>query len=167
MQRSNLKLETYFVERLSWSLAEGFDPGGEFESELECENIHCDIERAELDTPRRAAYRMALEHAARPASAPYEWRLALIGYFELGAGIPDEGAVSFMDSNAPAVLYGAAREVLASALSRGPYAAPLLPTVHFTGLQFQPAPEPALEVAPEAEAKPKRRRKKAEAEASE
>jgi len=28
MQRSNLKLETYFVERLSWSLVEGFDPRG-------------------------------------------------------------------------------------------------------------------------------------------
>ena len=191
MQNSNLRLDTYFVERLSWEIApqpdeiEGAEsenaraenaqgegaatPG--WESVLDCADIRCEIERAELDSPRRAAYRLKLDYAAHPTKSPYAWSVALIGYFELDAGFPSEQVLAFMDAGAPAMLYGAAREALAAALGRGPYLAPLLPTVHFANLQSAPPPESAPPTETGDKPKPKRRRKKtaqgAETEASE
>ena len=169
MQNSNLRLETYFVESLSWEIARAdsaetsdtetaaapSEPN--YDAVLDCSDIHCEIERAELESPRRAAYRLKLNYAPQPEKSPYAWSVALIGHFELDAGFPEDQVLSFMDAGAPAMLYGAAREALASALGRGPYVAPLLPTVHFANLQ--PAP-PAVADATEPVAKPKRIRKK-------
>lgn len=167
MQQSNLRLENYFVERLSWEIAPGIgEVGGDdgapaWATVLSCEDIRCQIEQAVLEAPRRAAYRLILDYAAQPGKSPYAWSVALIGYFELDADFPDGDVSAFMDAGAPAMLYGAAREALASALGRGPYVAPLLPTVHFANLQ--PAATPAVaavEDKAQPAAKPKRQRKK-------
>ena len=167
MQKSNLRLENYFIERLSWEVAPnlaeviGENAAPHWDAVLDCEDINCQIEQGEVEGPRRAAYRLKLDYAAQPARSPYAWSVALIGYFELDAGFPDEQVLSFMDAGAPAMLYGAAREALASAIGRGPYTAPLLPTVHFANLQpAPPAVAAAEDEAPEPAAKPKRTRKK-------
>lgn len=159
MQKADLTLESYFVERLSWSLAEGFDPqsADKLPLVLECESIQTHVERAELENVRHAVYRLTLRFDAQPQHSPYEWQIALIGYFRASDARSDADVEALMDSNAPALLYGAAREALAGALGRGPYSAPLLPTVHFADLAGAAA-------APDAQTKPKRKRKKSDEE---
>lgn len=151
MHKADLILESYFIERLSFALCDGFEPqtAESLALVLDSDDIECQTERADLEEARHAAYRLALRFEAKPDKSPYEWHIALIGYFRVSEARSESDAQSLLDGNAPALLYGAAREVLASALGRGPYSAPFLPTVYFAA----PAASPEK---PKTKRKPKR-----------
>lgn len=66
---------------------------------------------------------------------PYDFRVVLVGYFRLAIELPAEDqqrAMAALKNTAASVLYSAARELIAVATGRGPYAAAVLPTVVIT-----------------------------------
>ena len=64
-------------------------------------------------------------------NAPYNFRLVMIGEFEVVNGFPAEQERRLVETNACSMLMGAAREVLRAAMSSGPYKPLLLPTWSF------------------------------------
>jgi hypothetical protein len=65
------------------------------------------------------------------ARYPYVFKVALFGSFSVAAEIepPDSDLIAVR--NGPAILYSAAREIVAATTGRGPYPAVLLPAVNF------------------------------------
>lgn len=133
MQASPLAIEYYYVESLRWQLSPDFV--GDAKTELlRAEDVKCELQRADFETPRAAAFRLSLE-VETLASQDYIWKIVLVGHFRLDESIPDEHAEKVLDANAPALLYSAAREALATSMARGPAQAPLLPSVNFLNFQ--------------------------------
>jgi preprotein translocase subunit SecB len=58
---------------------------------------------------------------------PYEFNLSLVGFFE----IDDPKQKDIVYINAPAMLYSAAREIIASITGRGPWGSVILPSINF------------------------------------
>lgn len=75
---------------------------------------------------------LTIRQAAGPdKNAPYNFRLVMIGEFEVIKGFPAEQERRLVETNACSILMGAAREVLRGAMSSGPYRPLLLPTWSF------------------------------------
>ena len=154
MQPSPLELLFYYVESLRWKVEAGFDP--EKPAPLQCDDLEWHLqhdnesadgnaqntakENVENTAPRKeisreTAYRLRLSLPPREGRFPYSFEIVVVGYFRLGEEVPDESIVRVLDANAPALLYGTAREALATSVGRGPFRPLILPTVHFQGLQ--------------------------------
>ena len=129
----------YYVESLRWKVEEGFDP--ELGPVLKAEDLEWHLQRNddEAGGPRKAAYRLSLSLPPKENRFPYSFEIVLIGFFELHDTVRDEQITRVLDSNAPALLYSAAREALATSVGRGPFRPLLLPSVHFLGLEREDA----------------------------
>jgi preprotein translocase subunit SecB len=62
---------------------------------------------------------------------PYDFQIALVGYFKVLEVVPPEHVEGFVKVNAASVLYAMAREMLATTTGRGPLPSVVLPTVVF------------------------------------
>lgn len=81
---------------------------------------------------RRWQVQLSIRQMAKlEKNAPYNFRLTLFGLFEVIHAFPAEHEERLVETNATSMLMGAAREVLRSAMSSGPYAPMLLPTWSF------------------------------------
>jgi len=145
MKESPLQFEHYYIESQRFSLVDGYEPDDAVPLVWPIDSFSCDVHRADLEATRYAAFRLSLKSTVTAVKFPYEWEISLVGHFRLADEIPDAEVELIMDANAPAVLYGAAREALAAMMGRGPFRAPMLPSVHFLNLQ-----RPEKSSAPEA-----------------
>jgi preprotein translocase subunit SecB len=71
---------------------------------------------------------------ATSSKFPCEFSIMLVGFFEVIPEWPPEQVGRLFSANAPALLYSAAREALATVTGRGPYPEILLPSVTFVQL---------------------------------
>jgi preprotein translocase subunit SecB len=95
----------------------------------------------------------------------YSFRVEVVGFYEVREDYPTEKAEMLVRANGPALLYSAARELIATLTGRGPFAAVNLPTVTFIDeAESQSSPLPMAPVSAGAVAKtpdaPKKRVKK-------
>lgn len=158
MKESPLQFEHYYIESQRFALVEDYEPNAAEPLVWPVDGFECDVQRADLEVSRHAAYRLSLKSIAVEPVFPYEWEIALVGHFRLSDEIPEAEIERIMDANAPAVLYGAAREALAAALGRGPFRAPMLPSVHF--LNMTRTQKPAAKRARRTPAKKREKREK-------
>jgi preprotein translocase subunit SecB len=87
---------------------------------------------ANKDESSRRAVEITIESVkSKKNEYPYSFRITLVGYFEIHKEYPSEKAELMFHANAPAILFGAAREMLASITARGIYPAVILPSVTF------------------------------------
>lgn len=70
---------------------------------------------------------------------PYVFRTVMLGFFDLDESCAEDEADLLLKTNAPAVLYSAAREFLLLTMGRGLYAPLMLPTVTFLPAHEEPA----------------------------
>jgi len=64
---------------------------------------------------------------------PYSFTLKMKGIVAAHPDLQDERLERIVAANAPAMLFGAAREVIRAATGRGPYAPVLIPSTNFLG----------------------------------
>jgi len=144
MEPSPLHLEGYHVAEFFFKLNEAFEKKTVFGSSS---GYHYRMEKAwnieptdftvngevgrHTEDPSRLRYVLTIASAGRKDRYPYSFRLSLVGYFHFHAGEPDTNEFILVYANAPSVLYGAAREMLATMTGRGPYPAVILPTASF------------------------------------
>ena len=84
------------------------------------------------DDPLSRYYELTLTSDKSPRKKfPYYFRITVAGYFKICKGYPEERAELLFHANAPAMLYAAAREILATVTGRGPFPAIILPAVSF------------------------------------
>lgn len=133
MTLSPVQLDFYYVESLRWKLESSYEPGTE--TSVCLDHLQWDIERMNSDEDgREAAYRLKLRLPAVEARYPYSFKIVMVGAFKLDDAVPPDRVAPVLDNNGPAVLFSMAREALATSLGRGPFRAPLLPSVHFMNL---------------------------------
>ncbi len=147
MKLSAIYLERYFFEELRFKLDADFDGADEAGQRILATPLPLDVIRAEVelavssDSARQRIYRLLLFTDAAPGQLPYAFRACVIGHFAIGAECPDDAVEQATNANAPALLYGVAREAVAALTGRSPWPPACLPAVHFLDLHFNSAEE--------------------------
>lgn len=145
MNASPLQIDFYFIEALRWEIEREFEPTEA--QPLTVDDLSCDLQSNAGEGPRQTSYRLTLGLPSSAGRFAYSFDMVLIGGFHVTEDVPQQYVAQVLDANAPALLYSAAREALATSLARGPFAPPLLPAVNFLNLERQPKAET---VTPEA-----------------
>jgi preprotein translocase subunit SecB len=89
--------------------------------------------------PRR--WKVGLLVKFKPAEGdvkPYEGSASFTGFFAVDTTYPDEKMKMLVETNAPSVLYGAAREMFSNLTARGPWPMVMLPTKSFYPVKPKP-----------------------------
>ncbi len=133
MQASPLQLEGYFLKDLSFSLADTLKAMPSASAKYDAVGIKVDADTTIYDKdPLKWRCELTVESSGESdRRPPYTFRITFIGFFRVSKGYPAERVEVMARTNAPAVLYSAAREALVPLTSRGPYAAIVLPSVTF------------------------------------
>lgn len=131
MKRSPLLLKNYFVTELAIKanpVAEGEPLLSEGEATTQTK-----VETAQRADDKRQ-WRVALKINSTPAeknSCSYTATVDLLGFFEVDKSFPEEKIGDIVSSNAPALLYSAARELILLVTGRGPFPPLSLPCSTF------------------------------------
>lgn len=133
MQPSPLQLEAYFLKELSFSIADRLETAPTRSPKSDNIGIKVGIDASPRDDdPLKWRCELTVESAEEPESnPPYSFRITFVGFFRVAKGYPAERVELMARTNAPALLYSAAREALVPITSRGPYPAVVLPSVTF------------------------------------
>ena len=128
---SPLSLKNYFVTRLSVVAPENVDASQDgMEGKM---NNTATVETAQHQSIKND-WRVILKIVCTPADkniCGYSIEADLVGFFEIDPKIPEEKARDIVAANAPAMLYGGARELILLVTGRGPLAPYPLPSVSF------------------------------------
>ncbi len=123
-----LQLESFFVEALSYRARETFDL-----KQKPLERV--DVTTTSLqrnDAPTRFMVRMQVKIGQQGSSnARCDLDLRLAGFFALPEGLDKTMQLAMHSQNAPSILYGVARQVVAETTGNGPWGKVFLPTMSF------------------------------------
>lgn len=129
MQLSCLKLNKYFFTRIKVEANAAAGKQSEYESEI---SSHAECE-PHKDDPRKWMVVLTVKvEAEKDKIHPYEIDVQVIGLFTFLKEEDPEKIKKIVHVNAPSLLFGAVREMVANVTARGPYAAVQLPCVAFT-----------------------------------
>ena len=131
MRQSPLILENYFVTELIFSANKEYDPareGGLGLDELIIEPTCLPAEDGNHQWQGSLSIRF---QPKAETNYPYTFSLELVGFFSVLGDPSPEREEFLVKTNAPSMLFGAAREIIRSATSRGPFSPILLPSVSF------------------------------------
>src|SRR5215213_4988177 len=145
MRASPLQIEGYYVQSLSIKLdpkvgdRAGLQVFPEYHVQLdepfEPTPINFRVGRTvgqhESDSSRWRYEIKIISQGKSTKNSPYNFDITLIGYFQVDEAYPADKAELLVHANAPALLYSAAREILAIVTGRGPFPALVLPSATF------------------------------------
>lgn len=139
MQASPLQLEGYFLKDLQFSLTDSLGDMQDKAIKYGNPGISVDVKTDRRgNDPRKWRCELSVEsNKDSDLKLPYTFRITFVGFFEVIKGYPEERIELMARTNAPALLYSAAREALLPLTARGPVPALILPSVTF----LQPATE--------------------------
>lgn len=130
MKTSNLLLDNYIIEKLSFTLNDEFE-GFEEESSEPSLDVRCNYTNVGGETlKRKCEVEIALTESSA-GSFPYYFDIVMAGHFRLNPDLDAEIAEKLFRVNAPALLYGTAREIIFNISSHSEHQAFLLPSVTF------------------------------------
>ena len=132
MRPSPLQLDRYFFSEVALTVNKEFKP----EEFVTITDEHFRVEhRSRVSNAESRQWECTLRvqfQAPSEANAPYAFVTECVGLFKVASGWPSERDEWLVKTNAPAVLFGMAREFVRSLMCAGPFSAILLPTVNFT-----------------------------------
>jgi preprotein translocase subunit SecB len=133
MQNSPLQLEDYFLKSLRFALVSPIteipDPGAKYDPL----SIEIDAKTEKLEGgPSRWRCQVSVTSKDEEAkNFPYSFEMVYVGFFGVVPEFPAERLEQMVRTNAPALLYSAAREALMYLTGRGRLPAILLPSITF------------------------------------
>jgi len=142
MAISALQLLKSHIEEVSVKANQAFDK----ENSVEDKNFQVFFQKDEMvDDPCKNRVRLTISQTG--PNVAYHFRIIMVGFFEVSKEYLEkkgpEDTERLVAVNGPAVLYSAAREVLATISARGPYRDEnieiLLPTITFINFQLEKA----------------------------
>ena len=147
MKDSPLQLLRYFTPEICCSANPSFDPQKVCEAGVDQFSVNAVVTR-QTAADNFPGHSWCVEmHIAQKykdgQNFPYKFDVTLIGFFACSDGFPspaDEG--QFVRVNGSSMLYGAARELLRSLTSRGPWSEVFLPGISFYDKNSKPPGEP-------------------------
>jgi preprotein translocase subunit SecB len=131
VKKSPLKVKNYFVTALSVK-ANPIVEGTQVPLAGEA-NVITKVEAAQR-TDNKRDWKVALQLNCEPVeknSGSYVASMELIGFFEVSEDYPEDRIADIVAANAPAILYGAARELILLVTGRGPFPPLSLPSASF------------------------------------
>lgn len=134
---SPLRFKSYFVTDLMFTANPKHEPKKPAELHINDLQVECNAERskeAEGGQSWRVALRV-MQNVGPDRNAPYNFMISVLGDFEVHPKYPSEKAEQLVRINGCSVLYSTVREILKSAMARGPFPPLFLPTVHFLGME--------------------------------
>jgi preprotein translocase subunit SecB len=138
MRLSPLSLKNYFTTQLFFSATPDFDVNeGSFNIDISDLNVEIQEYKSEENNFDRACQILIELKDANASKYPYEFSISLIGFFEINSNWNAENINALFSSNAPALLYSAARHALATATGTGPNNKVVLPSVTFVQVPAQ------------------------------
>jgi preprotein translocase subunit SecB len=137
MQLSPLILKQYFVTNLAVKAAIPDVASQDDLAKLMAgtqSNITTQVENARNEDNHRL-WKVAIRLMVRPSEGstfcPYVIDVEVLGFFEVHEGVDESAVEDLVTCNAPAILVGAARELILIVTSRGPMPPFTLPSVTF------------------------------------
>jgi preprotein translocase subunit SecB len=132
---SPLHLEHYFLQALRFETKENFDRD-QMALTPAPEDLKWNLENGNVKDGI-FAFRLTLQLPPENERFAYAFEIILTGIFKVDDKYKGD-AEKIADANGPAVLFGAAREIIATVSGRGHFPALSLPTVHFQDLVREP-----------------------------
>ncbi|KAF1079907.1 MAG: hypothetical protein GQF41_3805 [Candidatus Rifleibacterium amylolyticum] len=141
MTLSPLQLHRYFAEEIFCKANPDFDK----DKEVKIKDFQVFFETGEDKNPLLRRIRLTVEQTlSKDGNEPFAFKIVMVGFFEVMKEFFEsqgsEKTEQLVNVNGPALLYSAARELLALVSGRGPYADDslnvLLPSITF--LNFKP-----------------------------
>jgi preprotein translocase subunit SecB len=159
-QKPPLLLSNYFVEKLNYEALPGFDPAAPGAEEMV---VDPDVYPVP-DKPGMFMVRLHVALAGPPKSnSRCRLDFSLVGFFQVDDKTPEKLRNEMVFGNAPLILFGIARQVVAETTANGPYGKVILGTVNFTEIFRRKAaalPKPAsaeFSVSDKPASRPRRR----------
>lgn len=148
MTPAPLQLLDYWATTLRMEACPGYDP--QKDTELDLDSIKVENEVKLLDSPESGKtgtqWLVGLSVEQGPcheANIPYTFSVTLQGIvLALPGGPEGERLERAVKANAPAMLFGAAREMIRALTSRGPHRAIVIPSTNFLPQAPQESPVP-------------------------
>lgn len=139
MQPSPLQLEAYFLKELTFTITDQLETPPKRSAKADNLGIKVQADAGPRDDdPFKWRCELTVESVEEAEIIPpYRFRITFVGFFHVAKGYPAERVELMARTNAPALLFSAAREALVPITSRGPYPAIVLPSVTF--LEAPPA----------------------------
>lgn len=142
---SPLQLHRYYIEEFSCKANPSFKKG----AEVNCQGLQIAFQTGthDKDSLKKRIRLTISQDLSKGGNEPFSFKVVLVGFFEVVKEFFDkqgaEKTEQIVNANAPALLYSAARELLAIISSRGPYSEKdfdiLLPSITF--INFKPTKE--------------------------
>lgn len=132
MHPSPLQLEDYFVIAFSITANRAFDTKKAAEADFS-DLVVTTSNRKDVE-PDKRHWEVSLGMKLQPGpqvNVPYYFSIELVGLFSVADEYPEAHVGKIVDTNAPSVLFSAAREIVRAAMSQGPYRPLMMPTVSF------------------------------------
>lgn len=131
-----LQLDGYFVESLTYQARRDFDPKS---PAREAVTPSAEGPFLREGDARRFMTRLRVTVGRRESSnSRCELELSLVGFFSLAENLKPKLRAAMLTQNAPSILYGVARQIVAETTGNGPWGRVLLPTADFV----RPAAKP-------------------------
>jgi preprotein translocase subunit SecB len=130
MNPSPLLLDSYYFKEITIKYHSGTENSGD---KIVADDLKVNVlEMQDDDNSRKWIFQLTIElpETAKPKS-PYTFRIILTGFFEVSETYQAALADKLAKANGPAILYSAAREILAILTARGFGSTLLLPSVNF------------------------------------
>src|SRR6266542_2644055 len=120
MQASQLQLDHYYLEELRFSLNESFAVEAlENEVPLLAEDLEVTVEAGRNPEDQlQWFFKLQIRLDDDKSKFPYDFTIRMGGLFDVSKDCPPEMIEQLATINAPSILYGAARELLAIATAR-------------------------------------------------
>ncbi len=146
MQASKLQLDHYYLEELRFSLNENFGIEAlENEVPLRAEDLEVTVEAGRNpDDHLQWFFKLEVRLDDVETKFPYDFTIRLGGLFDVSKDCPSNMVEDLATINAPSILYGAARELLAMTTARSRIISVFLPPVRFYGMRKEKAIEAEL-----------------------
>lgn len=130
---SPLLLDRYVVTEFRFTANAQYDLRPDYNGKIELADLTSEvIPHQHKDDPRRWIFSLTIELPDKAENKyPYSFRIVLVGFFNVSPAYHAEQTAVLVNANAPALLYSAAREFIATATGRGPFMALWLPSAMF------------------------------------
>jgi preprotein translocase subunit SecB len=135
MRKSPLILISYYIKAVSFSLRPGVSPSKHISTDIEVPSPDVTVKTQKSTTSPLLRQCELTVKLPKPSTGqfPYDFGITIIGQFKIDEDYQNNVDVLF-DVNAPALLYGTAREMITSLTGRGGFPSYILPSMTFMPL---------------------------------
>ena len=146
MTPAPLQLLDYWATTLRMEACPGYAPNQETELDLDSIKVENEVKLLNSSDPEKTGNQwlvgLSIEQGpCHEANIPYTFSVTLQGIvLALPGGPEGERLERAVKANAPAMLFGAAREMIRALTSRGPHRAIIIPSNNFLPPDGQPTP---------------------------